>query len=541
MLGGAPRSPAKDRPSMKTRLLGGDLAAAMPGGVAWLVVAGAYLIVVYRTAWLADDAFITLRSVDNFVNGYGLRWNVSERVQTYTHPLWMLWLLLVYSVTREPFYTTLLVAIFTSLAALGVALAAARRAGRWAPLLVLPLTFSRSFVDYSTSGLENPLTHLLAALFYLWVVAEPNRLSSEQRLLRGALVLGASYVNRQDSSLLFAPAILWLCLRTTIPRVAKLRALAWGAVAPAVATGAAFVYYGSPFPNPAYAKLNVQVPRVELFERGLEYIVTSIRIDPWSVCCIVLAMALIAVRGRAIERALGLGVFCYLLYVVTIGGDFMAGRFLSAPVLLSGLLACAQVASLGRTNQMLYLMGAFGLLWIPDNPIWLTPARYPKPEEVRQGNGIVDERLYYFRDASLLHDSPERTIRPWHRRALEGKKQRALGPRVVAAGMAGYFGYFAGPETHFIDFWGVCDPLLARIPYRPKGAWRMGHFARKVPKGYDKAVLGNAWQLSEPVLSRVYADILLVTRGPLLSAARWRAIYRLNFGQSRRELQELRY
>ena len=40
-------------------------------------------------AWVGDDAYITFRTVDNFVNGYGLTWNTSERVQAYTHPLWM--------------------------------------------------------------------------------------------------------------------------------------------------------------------------------------------------------------------------------------------------------------------------------------------------------------------------------------------------------------------------------------------------------------------------------------------------------------------
>ena len=47
----------------------------------------AYAILLVRTAWMCDDAFITLRTVDNFVQGYGLVWNVGERVQVYTHPL----------------------------------------------------------------------------------------------------------------------------------------------------------------------------------------------------------------------------------------------------------------------------------------------------------------------------------------------------------------------------------------------------------------------------------------------------------------------
>src|ERR1700756_4952216 len=69
------------------------------------VCLGLFAIELLRTAWLCDDAYITLRTVDNLVSGYGLRWNVAERVQTYTHPLWMLALTLPYALTREPYFT----------------------------------------------------------------------------------------------------------------------------------------------------------------------------------------------------------------------------------------------------------------------------------------------------------------------------------------------------------------------------------------------------------------------------------------------------
>ena len=59
------------------------------------------------SAWIQDDAFITLRTVDNFVEGYGLRWNPAERVQSYTHPLWMFLLSGLYFFTREAYFTTL--------------------------------------------------------------------------------------------------------------------------------------------------------------------------------------------------------------------------------------------------------------------------------------------------------------------------------------------------------------------------------------------------------------------------------------------------
>src|SRR5712692_3374466 len=59
-----------------------------------------YLCVIVKDAWFNDDSYITFRTVDNFVNGYGLTWNIDERVQVYTHPLWMFLLSMVYFCLR---------------------------------------------------------------------------------------------------------------------------------------------------------------------------------------------------------------------------------------------------------------------------------------------------------------------------------------------------------------------------------------------------------------------------------------------------------
>ena len=79
----------------------------------------ALAIAVVKDAWLSDDAFITLRTIDNLWHGYGLRWNPIERVQTYTHPLWMLLLAAAYGVTREPHLTTLAVSLAVTAATVG--------------------------------------------------------------------------------------------------------------------------------------------------------------------------------------------------------------------------------------------------------------------------------------------------------------------------------------------------------------------------------------------------------------------------------------
>ena len=74
-----------------------------------------FTIIVLRSAWLSDDAYITFRTVDNFINGYGLRWNIVERVQSYTNPLWMFCVSLVYYFSREVYYSVLLLSFAASL------------------------------------------------------------------------------------------------------------------------------------------------------------------------------------------------------------------------------------------------------------------------------------------------------------------------------------------------------------------------------------------------------------------------------------------
>src|SRR5262249_49729235 len=65
------------------------------------IVFGVFVLVAIRTAWICDDAYINFRTIDNFLHGYGLRWNVAERIQTFTDPLWLFLVTASVAVTRE--------------------------------------------------------------------------------------------------------------------------------------------------------------------------------------------------------------------------------------------------------------------------------------------------------------------------------------------------------------------------------------------------------------------------------------------------------
>src|SRR5579859_6307782 len=85
-------SPAREAPSQRRALA--------------IVLTGLVLAAVVRRAFATDDAYITFRTVDNVIHGYGLTWNVAERVQAFTSPLWMMLVAVPAFVTREVYNTS---------------------------------------------------------------------------------------------------------------------------------------------------------------------------------------------------------------------------------------------------------------------------------------------------------------------------------------------------------------------------------------------------------------------------------------------------
>jgi len=160
------------------------------------------------SAWLTDDALITLRTVRNLLDGFGPVWNIGERVQVYTHPLWMFVLSGGIGLTGEYFYTVIFISICTSL--LTMLILVLYHAPTWpaALLAVLILSLSKTYGDYSTSGLENPLTHLLLALFYL-IYFHKNQ--SPQTLFFASLIAALGMTNRLDIGVIYLPALLYSC------------------------------------------------------------------------------------------------------------------------------------------------------------------------------------------------------------------------------------------------------------------------------------------------------------------------------------------
>lgn len=513
-----------------------------------------YVYILLRTAWLCDDAYITLRTVGNFVSGYGLTWNTAERVQAYTHPLWMFLLSGVFCLTADTYYSCIIMSMVLAIAAVTIVTFGIARTKLQAIFGLVLFILSKAFVDYSTSGLENPLTYLLLAGFFALYLSDhpvtPNRLS----VLSLIACLGA--LNRLDTLLLFGPALLesvWssqegatanpthseasnrntsnlihhrlllLIQRMGLVLIGFLPFVAWEVFS--------IIYYGFPFPNTAYAKLNTGIPAGELLRQGLCYVLNSLVNDRVTLPAIGIAVV-VSFAARHIKHvAIAVGMLLYLIYVVRIGGDFMSGRYLAAPL----LCGAAILSSLTVRNRMaipvwytgIALASILGLM-TPHPPL-LAGSRYrPVGCELIDNHGIADERGCYYIFTGMLR-SNRQAVPHWVRGDAESCRKGS--GAVVTCNTIGLLGYHAGPDIHIVDLFALTDPLLARLPAKPVARWRIGHFAREIPAGYVETLDSGHNQIRDAHIRELYDNLVLITRGAMFTRERWRAIWEMNVGR----------
>ncbi len=483
-------------------------------------------MVLLRTAWLCDDAYITFRTVDNFVHGYGPRWNISERVQSFTHPLWFLLLSLIYWFTREIYFSSLYLSLGLSLITAGLLVYVGRDRLLRTSVLLLGLLFSRAYVDYSSSGLENPLSHVLLAVFMLCYM---RTAWTYRTLFCMSFLAGLGLLTRMDTLMIYGPCLISILVDKR-DRYA-LTALTAGMMPLLVWLLFALVYYGFPFPNTAYAKLGAGIPASALAIQGLRYLQNSMVRDPITLFIIIAGVVAACCYGKRRFVVPSLGILLYLVYVVRIGGDFMSGRYLTLPLLLGTLLLLylpfpKRPAHIAAFTILIVIAG----LATP-NPTILSGADYGiKHKQVLDPYLIADERAFYFRRTGLWREKAKHKGLG-HPAAGLGRTYRARKERhVITRDTTGIFGYYAGSTTHIIDLYALSDPLLARLPMKYSPMWRVGHFWRKLPNGYEATLQSGVNQIEDPRLADYYEHLTIITQSPILSMNRLMTVLKFNRG-----------
>ncbi|NTS75816.1 hypothetical protein HR060_02960 [Catenovulum sp. SM1970] len=481
-----------------------------------------FVMVFIRTAWISDDAAITFRSVLNFVHGYGAVYNVGERAQAYTHPLWFMIVSAVTWLIGNVFYAAYIVAFTCLAAAMYIWAKKVAKSTEWLLIGFVTLLFSKSFTDYATSGLENPLSALLVATFIWQAFSCQDAIKQYFRL---ALLTGLMFLTRPDLILVALPLLAYKAFQLRQPiSVIKWSLLAGIPVFTWILIS--LFYYGFPLPNTAYAKLGMGIAGGELAMQGFQYYLDSINRDPLTLIVIAFALVTTFMSKQTISRLIALGVALYLLYIIKIGGDFMSGRFFAVPLFTCCILLSLQgrlpVAATGVFAAAAASIGFAS----PSTPI-MSDSSYHNVEIAK--SGIADERGFYYQKYGLLSGDRQRYLDLPEWRLSNPEK----GPTYVKStcGQLGYKGMYAGPDLHNIDICALADPLLARMPAKYKKKWRIGHYMRPVPKGYQQAVFEGSEKLADENLGEFYQHLSVITKGDLWSGQRFKTILAMNFGQ----------
>ena len=483
-----------------------------------------YGLTVLQSAWLHEDAFITLRSVDNFLAGFGPTWNPGERVQAFTHPLWFVFLTIAVGLSGEVFYTVMILGLATSMAAVLVLVLRLAPSFAHAAVAVALLCSSKAFVDFSTSGLENPLSHLLLALFAAQYFSDRR---DQRALILLSLAASLATCTRMDAILLYLPPLVAIGWRLRTPRA--LAALAAGFAPLVLWEIFSLCYYGFLFPNTAYGKLNTGIASGELVRQGFCYLGNSLRVDLPTLLGIGGACAGLCYARRWDHLPLAAGLVLYLAYTVKIGGDYMSGRFLSTPF-FGAVLLIARLLPIHKYLPLAPIAVLVAGLTMPHAPL----SSGPDYQGAHGDHHIVDERASYYRHTGLWPALTSDALFPQHQWADLG---RTISARTAAAQEVvttfvnlGIVGYYAGPNAHHIDVLGITDPLLSRLPAYADTAWAPGHFSRIVAEGYIETRLYGYNLISDPNLAAFYDRLQTIISGPLFSWERWTAIWAMHTG-----------
>lgn len=484
-----------------------------------LLTIGGALGMAAAFAWWVDDSWITFHYVRRLLDGEGLVFNTGERVQGFTHPLWLLAVAALSTVLPIP-YAALALGMLCTGALLLVLARLADQLGT-GPLgfssVAAFLFSSTAFLSFSTSGLEGSLLHALVAATALAAVRERPRLGPV------VLLASLSMLTRLDAAATTLPFV-----ALALSRGAKLSARAALACLPLVGwlVFAAY-YFGFPLPNTFYAKTGE--PALGRMLRGVGYLLDAALAEPLVAACVGLALAR-AVRAwrdsasdhgrtRGFQLAAGAAVAAQLAYVVWIGGDYMRGRFLTVALPLAALVVAVDLRTLfrGRATRLapglIVLAGLFGMV-------------VPSPSIVS-----IDERA--FKGAGST----------WYGHAGGGGPGRARGGAFVTEPVVSHHlmvdAYGADPRVVWLDLYGLTDPFVARCV--TPSVQRPGHVIRRVPEAYFRArgdVRGQRNGVSrlfarDPSLAaevaearrnpgwpdeasaRAYRELTTLTRGPL--------------------------
>ncbi len=489
---------------------------------------GLFAVLAWSRLWSSEDAFIYYRVVDQLLAGNGPVFNVGERVEAYTGPLWLGVLAVARAVAPAGValeWVSVAIGLALSVGGLLAAVLAARRL--WSltfgakarsgalllPLGALVVAALPPFWDYATSGLETGLVFAWLGGSFLGLVALGSPSRGERRhpgrtRYGLAVVLGLGPLVRPDLTIFAAAFLVVLAiLERPVSPGRALRLLASAAAIPLVYQLFRMGYFGSLVPSTALAK----EAGAAYWSRGWSYLVNLF--GPyalWLPVAALLGWAAASARGlwrdSERERALLVAVpiaagFLQALYVVRLGGDYMHARML-LPGLFAVLMPVAVV--IAKRWWPTALLAAVIVPWAVVAAFALrAPAEDPKDPTALK---VYDQRRRYaepwgYRDMVTLGDFAAVVTQRPGLHVRQGRELAALAEsrRVVVLGLTPDRRRFSRASPHPVPLEGVAPRPEAGSPV----VVRTGSIGRVGLGAGPRVHIVDRFGLADPLAARL--------------------------------------
>ncbi len=451
---------------------------AMTCALSWALCAVPLVVLAERAwalRWMNDDGFITLRVVDQLMDGHGPVFNPGERVEAATSVLWVATLAagdLVLPLRLEWVAVALGIALTVAGVALAV-LAGRSVAGRLHPGAVLVpvgalvLVAVKPVWVFSSSGLEGGLvTAWLGASLWLlqrWAASDGPLPAAS------AVVLGLGSLIRPELAL----HVVVLLAAVLVGERARgwragVRVLAWALALPVAYQVFRMGYYGALVPNTAVAK----EAGSSRWDVGWNYFRAFV--DPYWLWLPLLVLALGAYvplmadlrrQGRwrhvVVASAFVLGAALQVLYIVRLGGDYIESRLL-LPAFFAVLAPVAVVPVRPRYAGALVVVP-----WAVVSTLFL---RSTIDDTTFANDNLVTTDQWGWGPGGSARTS-DFTGEPgvyYNGRRLDGVRPRGRHDAVYASYGIGLSGY-ALRKVHVLDMLGLADPLTAHFRLDERG------------------------------------------------------------------------
>ena len=511
-----------------------------------IIFVTAFILIFLRIlsyAWCSDDAFHIYTMAKNLLAGNGFTPTPGLRVNVATCPLWALVITFGMLFWNNPYAIGMIFNLLFSGIALFLLFRLIYKKENWFAILVCVtaiLCFSKTYLSYTTSGLENALILLLSTL-YLEVFFQ-NEYFSKKELFKIALLEGLIAFTRMDCALIFSLTSVYAFLFRYKKDKSDSAGFSWKklfTLIPIALTGLSpfifwelfsLFYYGSFVPNTALAKLNTGLPLNDYLVRGVWY---TVKTGTWDIFVLFVPFCFVLyVVGKhyKIDKFFltASGIALYFFYIIYIGGDFMLGRHF-----LSLFWVAFIVCEIGNDKTffiksffMALLILLFQIGFSVETREMLVSYGMPYPKLIRTiqdkytsklatSDYCWDERKVYYRHTGLLtmicdylkngkitiiYKTPHRGIQWFY-----GNKQ-----------LYEYILY---------------DPLLSRLPAIHSPDWVIGHMKRKIPAGYQETLDSGENHIKDANLAFYYSKLKFMISGDLFDRDRIKEIFRFNSGK----------